>query len=377
MSKNPCFAMSEAGTSVWLDQLSRELLVQGQIQSLRNEAALTGLTSNPAIFHKAMTGGGAYDGRIEELARSVHDTELLYEHLAVEDIQMACDTLRTAWDHTDGVDGYVSLEVSPHLARDPEGTIAAARRLHDWVDRPNLLIKVPGTQECLPAIETLLAEGIGVNVTLLFSVDAYESVARAHIRALGKRAEEGRHLHVPSVASFFVSRIDSLVDSLLDDASRKRTADRRPIQALKGKAAVANAKMAYQSFIRIFRGDEFAPLAAKGARVQRPLWASTSTKNPDYRDVMYVEPLIGPDTVNTLPMETIHAFLDHGRVVPGSVEQDVEEARGVLSGLETFGISFSRVTDQLLEEGIAKFIEPYDKLLASLEDRSSRAGQRQ
>ncbi len=376
MPKNPCFALAEAGTSVWLDQLSRELLVQGQIQSLRNEAALTGLTSNPAIFHKAMTGSGAYDARIEELARSVHDTELLYEHLAVEDIQMACDTLRPAWDHTEGVDGYVSLEVSPHLARDSDGTIAAARRLHDWVDRPNLLIKVPGTEECLHAIETLLVEGIGINVTLLFSVKEYEAVARAYISALSRRAKAGKSLHVPSVASFFVSRIDSLVDSLLDKAAVKTPSNRRKITGLKGRAAVANARLAYQSFLRIFRGDEFASLAAKGARVQRPLWASTSTKNPDYPDVMYVEPLIGPDTVNTMPMETIQAFLDHGKVTPGTVEQDVDEARALPAGLKSFGISFDKVTDQLLEEGIVKFIQPYDQLLASLGERCRTAGQR-
>ncbi len=376
MSKNPCFALAEAGTSVWLDQLSRDLLVQGQIQSLRNEAALTGLTSNPAIFHKAMTSGGAYDARIGELAESVSNTELLYEHLAVEDIRMACDTLHPAWDSTEGVDGYVSLEVSPHLARDAEGTIAAARRLHDWVDRPNLLIKVPGTEECLPAIETLLVEGIGINVTLLFSVTAYEAVARAYIRALSRREEAGKPLHVPSVASFFVSRIDSLVDTLLDEIAQKRASDRKAVVALKGKAAVANARLAYQSFLQIFRGDEFAALAAKGARVQRPLWASTSTKNPSYSDVMYVEPLIGPDTVNTLPMETIHAFLDHGRVEPGTVEQELEEARDLMAGLANLGISFDKVTDQLLEEGIVKFIQPYDQLLASLGGRCRTAGQR-
>jgi transaldolase len=371
MSKNACFALREAGTAVWLDQLSRALLLEGRLQSLIGESALTGVTSNPAIFHKAMTSGPAYDSQIGELAQKNLGTEELYEHLAVRDIQIACDVLRPVWEETRGRDGFVSLEVSPHLARNTQGSLEAARRFHSWVERPNLLIKIPGTPEGLPAIQQALTEGIAINITLLFAVDAYEKVARAYISAMTRRMEEGKDLEVSSVASFFVSRIDTLVDKRLEEeaARRRNPAEREDILGLRGRAAVANAKMAYESFKRIFRGGEFAALAAKGARVQRPLWASTSTKNPAYRDVMYVEPLIGPDTVNTMPLETIEAFRDHGVVVPGTVEQEVEDARRVLQRLEEFGIPFESVTDQLLAEGISKFNEPYDRLLEALEKK--------
>lgn len=369
MAKNPCHALSAAGTSVWLDQLSRVLLREGRIESLIGEAALSGVTSNPAIFHQAMTQGSAYDAQIAELAPRRLPAEELYEELAVLDIRMACDTLRPVWDETRGGDGMVSLEVSPHLALDASRTVAAAQRLARWVDRPNLMIKVPGTPECLPAIESLLAEGVPINVTLLFAVEAYEAVARAYLRAMESRVAAGLAPHVPSVASFFVSRIDTLVDARLEEKAAEAGAGRTEILALRGQAAIASARLAYRSFRRIFAGPGWEALAARGARVQRPLWASTSTKNPAYRDVMYVEPLIGPHTVNTLPMETLTAFLDHGRVEPETVLEGVAEAESHLRRLEDLGISVAVVTRQLLEEGIAKFIQPYDALLLSLEAR--------
>jgi transaldolase len=365
MSKNPCYALREAGTAVWLDQLSRTLIVEGRLESLIGEAALSGLTSNPAIFHKAMTTGAAYDAQIARLQSRGLSTEALYEHLAVQDIQMACDILRPVWEESEGADGFVSLEVSPHLAQDTDGTLAAARRLHQWVDRSNLLIKVPGTKEGIPAIGELLEQGIGINVTLLFAVEAYEEVARTYVRALQRRAEAGKSLDVPSVASFFISRMDTLVDSLLEDLAGSSAAS--DLLSLRGQVAVANAKIAYRSYQQIFGSPEFNKLRSKGARVQRPLWASTSTKNPSYRDVLYVEPLIGPDTVNTMPMETIEAFLDHGQVVPKSIELEVDGARRHLARLEEVGISIRQVTNRLLDEGIAKFNDPYDKLLKTLE----------
>jgi transaldolase len=374
MPKNPCHALAQAGTAVWLDQLSRSLLLEGRLESLISEAALSGVTSNPAIFHKAMTSGAAYDAQIASLAPRGLSAEELYEELAVLDIRMACDTLRPVWEETRGADGFVSLEVSPHLARDTAGTLAAARRLHGRVDRPNLLIKVPGTTEGLPAVEALLAEGVGVNVTLLFAVEVYEETARAYLRAMARRAASNLPVDVPSVASFFVSRMDTLVDSLLEEKAARAAgaAARDEILGLRGQAAVANAKLAYRSFQGIFSGPEWSKLEGAGARAQRPLWASTSTKNPAYRDVIYVEPLIGEQTVNTMPMETVEAFLDHGVVRPGSVEEEVDAAERLLARLAEAGVSAAAVTRQLLDEGIVKFVQPYDALLRALEGK--RAG---
>jgi len=370
MAQNPCQALHEAGTAVWLDQLSRELISSGRLAALIRDAAVTGLTSNPAIFHKAMTSGSAYDEQLAGFAGSATPIEEVYEALAIEDIRRTCDLLAPVWDSSGGAGGFVSLEVSPHLARDGHATREAARRLHALVDRPNLLIKVPGTPECLGTIEDLLAEGIGVNITLLFAVDAYEEVARAYLRALQRRTRQGQPPVVASVASFFVSRIDTLVDQILEEkAAAAGARQREELLGLRGKTAIANAKVAYQSFLEIFSEEAFGPLAAAGARVQRPLWASTSTKNPAYPDVLYVEPLIGRDLVNTLPMETLEAFLDHGKVVPNSVELGLEEARWQLRRLEECGVSMRAVTDQLLADGIAKFVEPYDRLLAALQEK--------
>jgi transaldolase len=371
MSRSSCHALREAGTATWLDQLSRDLILEGRLASLLDRAALSGVTSNPSIFHQAMTTGQSYDAPIAGLAARGLGAEEIYESLAVEDIRLACDVLRPVYDANQGGDGFVSLEVSPHLARDTAGTTSAARRLHARVDRPNLMIKVPGTPEGLPAIETLLSEGIAVNITLLFAVEAYESVARSYMRGLESRVAKGQAPDTPSVASFFVSRIDTLVDSMLDTAAGKAETDaaRTEILALRGRAAVANAKLAYRSYQRLFGGAGFAPLRARGARVQRPLWASTSTKNPTYLDVMYVEPLIGPDTVNTMPPDTLEAFLQHGRVEPGTVTKGLDEAEALLRRLEGLGISMVAVTQRLLDEGISKFVQPYDKLLAALEEK--------
>lgn len=374
MAKSPCHQLREAGTAVWLDQLSRDLVLSGKLAELARGAALTGMTSNPAIFHAAMTKGTAYDAQLAELSGRRLTPEATYEELAVRDIQMCCDTLRPVYEETFGQDGYVSLEVSPHLARDTGGTIDAARRLHTWVARPNLLIKIPGTPEGIPAIEECLATGIPVNVTLLFSIQAYEEVARAYIRAMTRRHREGKPLQVASVASFFVSRIDSLMDSRLEAAAQTRPAERDAILSLRGKAAVANARLAYQSYLRIFGAPEFGPLREAGCWVQRPLWASTSTKNPQYPDTLYVDTLVGRDTVNTMPLETLVAFQDHGKVVPDTVQADLAGARDLFAQIEAAGISFRSVTDQLLVEAIEKFNEPYDKLLAALEAKTGSLG---
>lgn len=371
MLHTSCHALRNAGTATWLDQLSRDLILDGRLAALLDRAALSGVTSNPSIFHQAMTTGQSYDAPLAALAARGLGAEEIYESLAVEDIRLACDVLRPVHDATHGGDGFVSLEVSPHLARDTEGTTSAARRLHARVDRPNVMIKVPGTPEGLPAIETLLGEGIAVNVTLLFGVDAYESVIRAYLRGLERRVASGQAPDTPSVASFFVSRIDTLVDALLEEVAGKTAGDaaRAEVLALRGRTAVANAKLAYRSYQAILGGPEFTPLRARGARVQRPLWASTSTKNPAYLDVMYVEPLIGPDTVNTMPPDTLEAFIDHGRVEAGTLTQGLDEAEALFRRLAELGISMAAATQRLLDEGIAKFVQPYDKLLVALDGK--------
>ena len=366
MAMSPCHRLREAGTSVWLDSLSRELIQSGKLKELITSAALGGVTSNPAIFHQAMTQGNAYDPQLLELGPKGLSNEEAYEELAVADIRMACDTLKVVHRESMGSDGFVSLEVSPHLARDTQGTLAAARRLHRWVDRPNLLIKIPGTPEGVPAIEQCLYEGIPINITLLFSIEAYEAVANAYVRAIARRVAEGKSPKVPSVASFFISRIDSLTDKRLEEAAEKNSGMKALILGLRGKTAVANAKLAYVSFKRIFGTAEWKSLAEAGAWVQRPLWASTSTKNPAYPDTLYVDTLVGLHCVNTMPLETIIAVQDHGKIKPDTVESDLDDARELFGMLGLYGVSFQDVTDQLLDEAIQKFNEPYDKLLASL-----------
>ena len=350
-------ALNDHGQVVWMDFIHRTMLTGGELEQLVREDGLTGVTSNPAIFEKAIGGSSDYDDQMREvLASGESGVEAIYEALAFEDIRLAADILRPVYDATDGADGFVSLEVSPHLAYDTAGTIAQAKDLWARVDRPNLMIKVPATDEGIPAIEELLASGINVNITLMFSLDDYEAVAQAYLRGVARAADPSR---VASVASFFVSRVDSKVDTLLEKDGRAEA------MQLRGKVAIANSKLAYRRYQEIFEGDAFAELAERGARPQRVLWASTSTKNPDYRDVLYVEELIGPQTVNTVPPKTVEAFRDHGEV-RDSLTEDVEGAERTIATLAELGIDFDLVTSELQTEGVSKFVTPFDTLLTTL-----------
>ncbi len=356
----------EHGQSYWLDDLTRGLIGSGELKRMVGEEGLRGLTSNPKTFSDAISGSADYDEQIARAVEAGRSTSELYEDLVTTDIRDACDILRPVYDESGGRDGFASLEVSPRLARDTDASLAEARRLFKMVDRPNLFIKIPGTREGVPAIEELLFDGINVNITLLFSVASYEAVAEAYMRALERRVEAKRPVdRIASVASFFLSRIDILVDELLGHRASGREPDPR---LLRGRTAVANAKLAYDCFRRILDSGRWKALEKHGAQPQRMLWASTSTKNPDYRDVMYVEPLIGPHTVNTLPRKTIAAFADHGEVAD-TVTEKLEDARRVMADLERLGIDFAQVTAQLENEGIQKFIEPFDSLLAGLEEK--------
>lgn len=364
--------LQEHGQSYWLDNLTRGMLVDGGLARRVETEGLRGVTSNPAIFHNAITGSAQYDEDIARFTTRGLGVEDVYDRLTIADVQGACDVLRGVWESSGGVDGYVSLEVSPHLANDTEGTVREARRLHDEVARENVLIKIPGTPAGVPAIRQALFEGVNVNVTLLFSIAAYEAVADAHTEALEQRIEAGRPVDdVASVASFFVSRIDALTDRKLDALADAAGGGSSRVEALLGKAAIANAKLAYVGFQRRLATDRWARLARLGARPQRMLWASTSTKNPAYSDVMYVEPLIGDLTVNTLPEKTIDAFRDHGRAA-GTLTEGVDEARRTMAELAAVGIELDEVTDQLLAEGVEKFAVPFDQLLASLAERMAR-----
>lgn len=373
---NPLRELGRYGQSVWYDSLRRAILVSGELKGYVEEDGLTGLTTNPAIYEKAIAGSRDYDAELAALLpRRDLDAKAVYEELALHDIQAAADLLRPVYERTGRRDGYVSLEVSPVMAHDSGATVAEARRLWRALRRENVMIKVPGTEEALPAIRSLLAEGVNVNVTLLFSRAAWARVAEAHLAALEERAARGDDLaRLGSVASFFVSRIDSLVDERLDEvaAAAKDPALRRRAEALRGSTAIANAKLAYQDWKALVSSPRWAKLEKLGARTQRLLWASTSTKNPRYRDVMYVEGLVGPDTVDTMPPATFDAFRDHGRVRP-TLEEDVEGARRALSDLEELGVSLDEATDRLLVEGVRLFSEPFGKLLAVIEERRRSA----
>ncbi len=363
MSENPLFQLIAQGQSVWLDSIQRRQIQSGELQTLIETMALRGETSNPSIFEKAIVGSGDYDAEIQTLAAQGWDTPAIYEKLATDDVRAACDVFRPLYDESEGGDGFVSIEVSPRLANDTLGTIQEARRLWATVDRPNLMVKIPGTNAGVPAIEQSIYNGMNINVTLLFSVQAYEQVAWAYVRGLERRAAEGKSVdRIASVASFFVSRIDTLADKLLGEQNA----------ALHGKLAVANAQIAYEKFKAIFMSDRWYALQALGARVQRPLWASTSTKNPAYRDVLYVETLIGPHTVNTMPLETIKAFADHG-VVARTVDADVAAARATIAQVQAAGVSLNAVTNQVLEEGVTKFDEAFTQLLAGIDKKKSGA----
>lgn len=366
-------ALHAAGQSLWLDYIDRVMLSNGDLTRRIAEDALTGMTSNPTIFEKALAEGAAYDAQLATVEPSLDDRDAFFV-LATTDVRDACDAFRGVYETTAAVDGYVSLEVSPDLARDAAGTVAEARRLWAIVDRPNLMIKVPGTVEGAEAIRTLIADGINVNVTLLFSIEAHARVIEAYLAGLEARAAAGLPVHnVASVASFFVSRVDSAIDKQL--ATKAAAAnDEAALLALQGKAAIANAKLAYRLFQASFSGARWEALSTLGARVQRPLWASTSTKNPAYRDVIYVEELIGPDTVNTLPPATLEAFRDHGEVRQ-SVTEHVADAERALAALEAQGISLQAVTDTLLAEGLASFEQSFVTLLAGLgRKRAALAG---
>lgn len=357
---NPLQQLKAHGQSIWLDYIQRGMLESGELARLIEQDGLAGVTSNPAIFEKAIAHHDDYDAAIADLKTRGADALQAYEELAIDDVRRAADLLSGVHRDTHGRDGYVSLEVAPTLARDTEGTVREAKRLWQRVDRPNLMIKVPATVEGLPAIRDLIAAGINVNATLLFSVPRYKALAESYMSGLEARAAAGGSLtDVASVASFFLSRIDSAVDPLLDaqghDAAR----------SLRGQTAIASARLAYQVYKGLSTGHRWQPLKAQGARTQRLLWASTSSKDPAYDDLKYVTPLIGPDTVNTLPPETLAAFRDHG-VAALHVEDDMTLARGLPSLLDALGIDLKRITDQLEEDGIRKFVAPYDKLLETL-----------
>ena len=369
MKVNPLLKVAGMGQSIWLDFLSRALLVSGEMVSLIQEDGVRGVTSNPAIFERAIDGGSDYDQAIAELARQGMSSGEIYERLAIDDIRMTADLLRPVYDRLQGADGFVSLEVSPRLANDSAGTLLEARRLWTRVDRPNLFIKVPGTWEGLAAIRQLIAEGINVNVTLLFGIPRYRAVAEAYLDGLAERAARGLPLErVSSVASFFLSRIDVLVDPLLAKLAEKGGRSGEMAASLRGETAIASAKVAYKLYRDALSGDRFQALAARGARPQRVLWASTGTKDPSYSDVKYVEALIGPDTVNTMPLETLAAYRDHGKPAL-RLEQGLQQAMRVLDRLSELGIDLKEVTQQLEEQGVEKFSVPFDNLLRGIEGK--------
>lgn len=367
-------ALHEYGQSIWLDYLRRNILTSGELKRLVKEDGLMGVTSNPSIFEKAIAGSSDYDQAIAKLrSNKTLDAKGLYEHLAVEDIQAAADVMKVVYDQTSGRDGYVSLEVSPYLANDTQGTVDEARRLWGWVNRPNVMIKVPGTKAGIPAIRTLIAEGININVTLLFSQAVYEQALEAYISGLEQlEKRNGDISKLASVASFFVSRIDTAIDKLLEEKVKADPANAQLYEKLLGKVAIANAKCAYQRYQEVHKSDRWQKLAAKGARTQRLLWASTGTKNPNYSDVLYVEELIGADTVNTIPVATFEAFKDHGSLTV-TLTKDVKQAHQVMEALAKAGISMERVTDKLTEEGVKLFSDAFDQLLANVEKKRSQA----
>src|SRR3954451_18637178 len=350
-------ALAAAGTAPWLDQIRRKLISSGELQRLIDEDSLRGVTSNPSIFEKAILGSSDYDEDLVAMAKDGMDAKAIYDAIAIKDVQMATDVLRPTWEQLGHADGFVSLEVQPELARDTEGTLDSARSYWSRVDRPNLFIKIPCTDEGTPAIEQAIYEGINVNVTLLFAVAAYEKVAEAFIRGLERRHEEGKSVDMQSVASFFVSRVDSEVDKRLEGAGHDE---------LLGRAGLANARAAYRRYKEIFHGDRFAKLREAGASVQRPLWASTGVKNPKYPDTMYVDGLVGPETVNTMPMATLLAAADHAKADSNTVEIDPEPD---LRALADAGIDLDEVTDKLLRDGVDKFVEPMTKLLEGIDEK--------
>lgn len=372
MKDNPLKKIETLGQSIWLDYIRRDLITSGALRRLIEEDGLRGMTSNPSIFEKAIAESHIYDQDIRDMALKKKNVKAIYETLSQSDVQNAADEFSSVYEKTEGKDGYVSLEVNPHLAHDTQGTIEEARRLWAALNRPNVFIKVPATSEGLPAIQQLISEGININVTLLFGLPRYLKVAEAYIAGLEARAAQDKPVkHIASVASFFLSRIDSLVDPLVEKFLDPGNTKMEIAKTVHGQVAISSAKAAYQFYKEIIGGDRFKKLAGQGARVQRLLWASTSTKNPDYSDVKYIEPLIGPDTVNTVPLETINAYRDHGD--PKSrIEQDIKEANWIMARLSELGININEISQQLEDEGVRKFDEPFDKLMEALTKKSSQ-----
>ena len=366
---NPLKQLEECGQSVWLDYLKRSLVEKGELRQLIERDGLKGLTSNPSIFEKAIGESDEYQQAIEAFqARGDHSTTDIYEHLAIADIQAAADVLRPVYETTKGRDGYVSLECSPYLANDTDGTIAEAMRLWAAVDRPNLMVKVPGTPAGIPAIRHLIGKGLNINITLLFSVAVYEQVVEAYLSGLEEFQKAGGDVSkVASVASFFVSRVDTAIDAQL-----KNLPDKQAAAQLRGKGAIANAKLAYARYKDLFSGPRWQKLASADARTQRLLWASTSSKDPAYKDTIYVEELIGRDTVNTMPLVTMDAFRDHGVVTPDTIERDVEGARAVFAALEDQGVRLDGIMEKLVIDGVKQFSDAFDKLLAAIETKRSK-----
>ena len=364
MTHTKLHELADAGQSVWLDYIQRSLITSGGLQAYVDKG-LRGVTSNPSLFEEAIADSHDYDEQIQQLALQEKTAQEIYEELTVEDARLAADVLRPVFEETDGTDGFFSLEVNPHLAHDREGTISEAIRLFSRVDHPNVMIKVPATPEGVLAFQELIEEGININVTLMFSLAQYDAIAEAYVTAMEKRAENVYNLRpIASVASIFVSRLDTKVDKMLDSFRTPKA------EALKGRIGIANAKIAYQHYKEYFQSERWQRLAEKGARVQRVLYGSTGTKNPDYSDVMYVENLIGRDTVNTIPPKTLEAFIDHGSIAL-TLEQDLDQAREQLNSLPDLGIDLYDVTQDLLDEGVTNFIKPYDALIKTIEEKKT------
>ncbi len=365
MAKSKLHELSELGQSVWIDSISREWLETGFLKKLMRDDAVVGVTSNPTIFQKSLAEGSWYDEQLREVVGDEDDPKEIFYRLAVQDIETACDTLRAVWDEGGGKDGYVSMEVDPTLAYDREATIEEAMRLHEWIDRPNLFVKIPATEPGLGAIEECIARGRSINVTLIFGLDRYAAVAEAYIRGLERLVESGGEPSpVASVASFFVSRVDTEADKRLEAIGTDEAL------ALRGKLAIANAKLAYRRYGELFSGERWEALAERGATPQRCLWASTSTKNPDYRATLYVDELIGPETVNTMPLETIEAFQQDGAVAR-TLDLDLEAADAVFADLARVGVDYDDVTDTLEREGVQKFSDSFDELLEGIRAKRS------
>ncbi len=378
MASNPLLQIKDFGQSIWMDNLTRDLIESGELKEMIESRGLRGLTSNPAIFEKAIAGNKLYDADIEAGIRAGKSVQDIYESLVFDDIRHACDIFKPIYEASGGLDGYVSIEVLPKVAHDTQATIEEARRYYREIGKENVMIKIPGTVEGLPAVEQVISEGINVNVTLLFSVNSYVETAWAYIRGLEARAAKGEDISkIASVASFFISRIDIKIDERLDQALKtigtEDQGEEARLKAVKGKVAIANAKVAYQEYKKIIRSDRWKALSAKGANPQRLLWASTSTKNPEYNDVMYVNELVGPDTVNTLPPSTIEACADHCEI-DNRLDQEVDKAYQLIESLKDpdININLDQVMDELLSEGLDKFIQPVESLFQTLEEKVSR-----